>query len=193
MDPTRQTSLGLAEDHQLVKEYTDTVISLVGKVDGCETEIIKARLLLAENRKIHVDDVTGERTIVMGESFTFPDVPVDLEKQLQEVKAKRASEAAAQADGEQKAAEAEAKKNAAEAARQKRLMAEQIRKQAEADARYAKMKAEEDAKAAEKRRKVRAACTVIYQYTVDKKVNDLTVREEQQVRACQALGLYPPQ
>jgi hypothetical protein len=173
------TSLGWDADHQLVKEYTDTVISLVGKVDGCKTEIIKASLLLAENSKTRIDGVTGER--------------VDLEKQLQELKAKREAEAAAQAEKERKTAEAQAKKDAAEAARRKRLAAEQKLKQAEADARYAKMKAEEYAKAAEERRKLRAACTVIYQNTVDKKVKDLTVREEQQVRTCQALGLYQPQ
>ena len=51
---------------------------------------------------------------------------------------------------------------------------------------------EEEAKAAEERRKVRAACSGIYQNTVEKKIKDLTVGEEQRVRACQALGLYPP-
>lgn len=173
------TSLGWSEDHPLFKEYTDTVISLVGKVDGCKTEIIKARLLLAENSKIRIDGVTGER--------------VDLEKQLQELKAKRDAEAVAQAAEKRKAAEAQAKKDAIEAARRKRLAAEQKRKQAEADARYAKMKAEKEAIAAEERRKLRVACAVIYKSTIDKKVKDLTVREEQQVRTCQVLGLYPPQ
>jgi len=52
-----------------------------------------------------------------------------------------------------------------------------------------KRKAEEEAKAAEERRK---ACGVIYQNTADKKIRDLTVKEEQGVRTCQALGLYPP-
>ena len=195
------TSLGWAEDHQLVKKYTDYVIPLVGKVDGCRTEIIKASLLLAENSKTRIDGVTGER--------------IDLEKELQELKAKREAEAAAQAEEEQKAFEAQvrkdapeaaaqarkdaaeaaarARKDAAEAARRKRLAAERKQKQKEADARYTEMKVEEDAKAAEERRKLRAACTVIYQNTVDKKVKDLTVREEQQVREFQALGLYPPQ
>ena len=173
------TSLGWAEDHQLVTEYTDTVIPLVGKVDGCKTEIIKASLLLAENPKTRIDGVTGER--------------VDLEKELQKLKAKREAEAAAQAEEEQKASEAQAKKDAAEAAHRKRLAAEQKKKQTEADARYAKIKAEEDAKAAEERRKIRAACSAIYQNTADTKISNLTVKEEQQVRACQALGLYPPQ
>jgi len=33
---------------------------------------------------------------------------------------------------------------------------------------------------------------MIYESTIDKKVRDLTVREEQQVKACQAFALYPP-
>jgi hypothetical protein len=72
------------------------------------------------------------------------------------------------------------------------LAAGRKRKEAEAAARRAKIKAAEDAKAQEERAKARAACSAIYQSTIDRKVADLTVREEQQVRACQALGLYPP-
>jgi hypothetical protein len=60
------------------------------------------------------------------------------------------------------------------------------------DARLAKAKAEKDAREAEEQRKVRSACSVLYQGTAEKKIGDLTVREEQQVRACQALGQYPP-
>lgn len=86
----------------------------------------------------------------------------------------------------------EAKKEAVEAAHRKRVAAEQKRKQAEADARYATVQAEKEAKAAEERRKIRATCAAIYKDTVDKKIKDLTVGEEQQVRVCQALGLYPP-
>ena len=71
--------------------------------------------------------------------------------------------------------------------------AEEKRKRAEENARYARIKAEEDAKAVTERAKVRAACALIYKNTIDKKINDLTVREEQQVRACQALDMYPPQ
>lgn len=89
---------------------------------------------------------------------------------------------------ERRDAEEQRKKDAAEASRRKRADASR----AEQNAQYAKYKAEEDAKAAEERRKLRAACTAIYHDTIDKKVKDLTVREEQQVRACQALGLYPP-
>jgi hypothetical protein len=180
------TSLGWAEDHQVVKEYKDLVITLLGKVDGCKTEIIKASLLVAENSKVRLYPITGER--------------VDLEKLLQDFKAERDAEVAraleadaARAEQERRAAEVQARKDIAEAARRKRMAAEQKQRQVEADARYAKIKAEDDAKAAEERRKIRAACTTIYQTTIDKKVRDLAVREEQQVRACQALSLYPPQ
>ncbi len=43
---------------------------------------------------------------------------------------------------------------------------------------------------AEQARKVRMACNVVYRDTSNKKIGDLTVKEEQQVRACQVLGLY---
>ena len=42
-------------------------------------------------------------------------------------------------------------------------------------------------------RNIRAACSAVYKSTADKKIRDLTVKEEQRVRNCQALGLYPPQ
>jgi hypothetical protein len=101
------------------------------------------------------------------------------------------------------AAEGEAKRAAAEAAHQQQLAQEQKRKEAALNARQKRMeaalnarlvkeRAEQEARAAEERTKLRAACGGIYQNTVDKKVRDLTVREEQQVRACQTLGLYPP-
>ena len=79
------------------------------------------------------------------------------------------------------AAEAQAKQDAIEEARQRRIASEQKKKNVELNA----AKAEE-------MRKLRANCTTIYQNTIDKKVRDLTVREEEQVRACQVLGLYPP-
>ena len=103
---------------------------------------------------------------------------------------KRAEAAAAQAEDDRKQAEDDRK---AEAAHQKQLATERKRKQAEADAQNARIRAEADAKAAEDRRKIRVACTTIYQNTANKKVSDLTVAEEQKVRAYQALGLYPPQ
>jgi hypothetical protein len=53
-----------------------------------------------------------------------------------------------------------------------------------------KQQDEAAAQAEAKHRQIRAACSVIYQNTINKKVSDLTVREEQQINACQALGFY---
>jgi len=105
---------------------------------------------------------------------------------------KREIEAEKQRVAAEEQAAVDRKKAIAEAARRKRLAEEQKKKDIERDARIAKSRAEEEAKAAEERRNLRANCTVIYQNTIDTKVKDLTVREEQQVRACQVLGLYPP-
>jgi hypothetical protein len=60
-------------------------------------------------------------------------------------------------------------------------------------AQLAQQRAEAEAKASEERRRIRAACAEIHRNTADKKISNLTVKEEQHVRACQALGLYPPQ
>lgn len=183
------TSLGWSPDFELVKDYVDVSIPLMGKVDGCKTEIIKARLLLAENSNIRINGETGER--------------VDLAAQLREIEEKQKATQAAKEEQDRIAREAEAKQaeedakkqaaeQAAEDARQKRLAAEQKRKQAEADAQLAKLKAQEDAAKAEELRRTAAACKLVYKNTIDKKINDLTVREDGQVQACRALGLYAP-
>jgi hypothetical protein len=83
-------------------------------------------------------------------------------------------------------------KRVAEEARLRKAAEERKQKAVKDATRAAQLKAEEDAKAAEERRKMRVACMTVYQATIDKKVKDLTVREEQQVRACQVLNLYPP-
>jgi hypothetical protein len=36
------------------------------------------------------------------------------------------------------------------------------------------------------------SCVTIYHKTIDKRASDLTVRESEQVKACQSLDLYPP-
>ena len=77
-------------------------------------------------------------------------------------------------------------------AEQERVKAEQAKQDAAESARRAKMRLEAEAKAEEERRNLRAACGQIYRGTANKKVSDLTVKEEQQVRACQTLGMYPP-
>ena len=82
-----------------------------------------------------------------------------------------------------------------EAARAKKAMAEAAlreKQNAEIAARAAKLRAEKAAQAAAERERSRIACASLYWATADKKIKDLTVREEQQVRACQALGLYAP-
>jgi hypothetical protein len=148
--------------------YTQSVTRFFSNMNWCKTvEINSVSLIFAENDKIQIDVLTGERT--------------DMEKQRQGL-----------AEAERRAAEAQAKKDAAEAARRRQLAAEQKKKDAELNARIAKSRAEREAAAAEEERKLRANCTLIYQNTIDTKVKDLTVREEQQVRACQVLGLYPP-
>jgi len=45
----------------------------------------------------------------------------------------------------------------------------------------------------DREKEIRAACSAIYQSTANKKIADLTVIEEQQVRNCQSRGIYPPQ
>jgi hypothetical protein len=176
------TSLGWKLDEQFTKNYRDSSIPLVGKVDGCRTEIIKAVLVLAENEKLHIDGVASE--------------PVDLGEQLREIKTKRDAEARI-------AAEEQARKDAAEVAKYEAEDAQRKKKDAEDAARYAKERAKAEAteaarqkqlgaEAAQERARLRAACAVIYKNTADKKMGDLTVKEDQQVKACQALGLYPP-
>lgn len=153
-------------------EYREMIPSLVGKVEqGCESTEIRGSLLFAENRKLRIDVENGER--------------VDLAKQNEELNAKREDE-------RRLAAEAQARNRAVEAAREERQAAEQRKQRAAADARYARLKAEQDVKDAQERARIRAACSIIYQKTAEMKTRDLTVKQEQQVRACQALGLYPP-
>jgi hypothetical protein len=185
-DPTFQgpESLELRERGSwTVREYTNVMVFPQGRMDGCGEETITVALLQAENSRFRINGLTGER--------------IDLQKQREsEARAKAEQERIAaeeRAENDRATAEEQTKKDAAQAIRQKRLAAERKRKQAEESAREAKVQAEQDAKEAEARAKIRAACNTIYRNTVDKKIKDLTVREEQQVRTCQGLGLYPPQ
>jgi hypothetical protein len=114
---------------------------------------------------------------------------VELTEESKAAEAKREEESkAAEAKREEESKAAEAKRDAAEAQRRKQAAAarkkKQAAKQAEEDARLAEQEAE--------RTRIRNACAIVYSKTADKKVSDLTVRESQQVQACQALGLYPP-
>jgi hypothetical protein len=84
-----------------------------------------------------------------------------------------------------------------------RLTLSDLKKQAEDEA-AKEATAEADAKAkkaaieAEIReqkaelKKLADTCKVVYRTTANKKIADLTVREDEQVKACQALGLYRP-
>jgi hypothetical protein len=36
-------------------------------------------------------------------------------------------------------------------------------------------------------------CLAVYKSTIDKKISDLTTRESDQIKACKALDLYPPE
>ena len=78
-----------------------------------------------------------------------------------------------------------------EAVRRAAEQAELARRVAERDAEAKKTRRIEEQREAERTR-LRDNCLAIYNATADKKVNDLTVREEQAVRACQTLGMYPP-
>jgi hypothetical protein len=175
----RHSTLVFMEERGM-KNYDYRMDSLNGKVQGCRTEVIKVRV--------------GEPPIE----------PLDLRAEVEARKVKRESEEAAKNAAEdaakverdrfaaelaaqeeeartKRAAERE-KQEAADAARRKRLAAEQKKKDDELNARLARERAEEEARASEERRKIRDACGLIYKNTADKKVSDLTVKEEQQVR-----------
>lgn len=81
-------------------------------------------------------------------------------------------------------AEEDRKKREAIATQRARM--EELRAK-EAESRKLKEKAE-----AEEAAKVVAGCRLIYSRTANKRIVDLTVKESQQVQACQTLGLYPP-
>lgn len=76
------------------------------------------------------------------------------------------------------AARARAEQKKRSAAEEKRIRAEIDTETAEIDANLARAAA------------ARESCHLIFIATADKKVSDLTVREEQGVRACQSLGYY---
>jgi hypothetical protein len=148
----------------------------------CETGSIKASLIVVENSRVRLDGMTGTRTDLEAKRRADDARNAEFERVAAEEQANKIAADAAE----------QAKKDAAAAERRKRQAAEQRKKDAALDARIEKERAAESARAIEERRRVRAACSGIYQNTVDKKVKDLTVGEEQQVRACQVLGLYPP-
>jgi len=79
------------------------------------------------------------------------------------------------------------------AADQARIVEAEQKKKEEAERpRRERAAAAERARIAEEHRRIRAACSMIYKSTANRKISDLTVGEDQQVKACQAVGLYPP-
>jgi hypothetical protein len=77
------------------------------------------------------------------------------------------------------------------------------KQKAEQEAREAKLHATENARAArlramiaaqerETRDRQRVACRTMHQNTSNKKVSELTVKESREIRACDSLGIYPP-
>jgi hypothetical protein len=160
------------------EDGASTVLPMGWDVSRCHVEIIRTTVVKAE-------DATGNRFIGSEES-------PDLSDQMDIHRALRGMTAAEQARLDAVEAADEAKRIALEQAERRRVDAERDRRAAEESARLAKIQADSDAKTAEERRRIRAACSAIYDATIDKKVRDLTVREEQQVRACQSSGLYPP-
>jgi hypothetical protein len=162
------TSLGWIESHEVVKESVPSIplLSLVGKVENCYTEIIRVRLILAASFK------SGDRLPVRIENSITE--PIDLTEELLTIKGKRDTDAAAWLKEKQNADDKQ-----------------RIRDEAARQARLDEMRNADEAEAAQTRR-IKAACTVIYRNTANKKVSDLTVVEEEKVRACQALEMYPP-
>jgi hypothetical protein len=134
----------------------------------------------AENHGHETSYAVKDLLLVLGCTLTISavhfttDPPTDMTAQLETIKAQRDAENATARErqrivDEQSAAEAKIQMAAA-----------------------AKQQAKAQAKAAEERARLRAACSFIYDHTSDKKVGDLTVKEAQQVKACQTLNLYPP-
>jgi hypothetical protein len=208
-------------DGLTVDDYRDTVISLVGLVDGCTTEIVRVSLVSADG----VAGPVGERIDLMGQLQEIKArheseaaIQADKERlkaeaqaekdeaaaaQLREIQAKREAEVAIQAEKDRLAAEAQreedrlaaeaqTKKDMAAAARKKQALDEMKRQQAEAAAISAKNERDKIAREAELRRELWALCTTLYKNTADKKVSDLTVREASQVKVCEGVGAYHP-
>lgn len=145
-----KVGLGWTKDAPIRKEYHDLVIPLMGEVDACETESIKATLISATSlNNVRIEGATGGRVGLTEQEVAAGSIgQADQQESAKEGEEERTGQAAVDTAQDRRAAEDHAKK-AAKAARRKRLATEQQRKQAEADARSAKMKAEEDERAAE--------------------------------------------
>jgi uncharacterized tellurite resistance protein B-like protein len=148
---TVKTGLGWTKDSPMKREYQGIVIPLIGEVDACETESIKASLISA--RKLDNSLIAGlpdgNVQVTQQESMAGSISQDDPKKSSKAVEVEPGGRAAADLSSDQRAAETQAK-NSAKAARRKRIALEQQRKQAEENARAAaKVKAEEAERAAD--------------------------------------------
>jgi hypothetical protein len=71
-----------------------------------------------------------------------------------------------------------------------KVRAEEKSVQAEKDTLEADRQAAKEAAEAEEMLRIKARCHALYKRTIDKKQADLTVRETQQITACEALDYY---
>jgi hypothetical protein len=195
--------------------HKDSVIPLFGKVDGCHSDSIAAKLVVAENAVVRIDGATGERIDLkakreaerLAREAEIADraerirvvAQAQAEKEAAEAETKRlaveaeAKNEAAEAEAKRLAAEAEAKNAAVAAAKRKRLMAEQKKMDAEQHALNLKRIAALEAEIVIEFQRARAVCEESYRNTSDKKLKDLTVKEAEQIRRCQSADMYPPQ
>jgi hypothetical protein len=72
-----------------------------------------------------------------------------------------------------------------------KLKAIQLKRDTEAY-RIEKAYSDRVAAAALERKKMRDSCASLYRATIDKKLGDLTVREQESIRDCRAMGMYSP-
>ena len=167
--------------------YTGLDPSLDDKVRGCRAELIKANV----DRGIPMEEIEPPSLILVSpygtpvRRETVLPVPDPLGLFLQEEKPHSdLTEEIVAAKTRREATERQlAEKRAAEL---RRLTADRKKAQAEQDAALAKARTEEEAKKAT----LQVVCSSIYESTANKRLGDLTVKESQQVQACQTLGMY---
>jgi anti-sigma28 factor (negative regulator of flagellin synthesis) len=176
--------------------HKDSVIPLFGKVDGCHSDSIAAKLVAAENANIRIDGATGERIDLTAkreaEQLAREAEIANRTERIRAAAQAQAEEEAAEAETERLAAEAEAKNAAVVAAKRKRLLAEQKKRDAEQHALNLKRIAALKAEIAIELQRARAVCAESYRNTSEKKLKDLTVKEADQIRRCQSADMYPP-
>ena len=122
----------------------------------------------------------GEEILIQGD----PPSAIDFTEQLKSIQSRLEAEKRRK-EAEDRRKEAEDRRMKAAAAAAKQRAAQEAK---ELKAWEIRQKAEEQAK----QERILANCQRAYNETVNVKVKDLTVGQEQLVHACQILGLYPP-